>query len=51
VHRNCAAVAQQGVALVGKLALMGAGQVLQARAPHAMLALKTVHQMFRRPAG
>lgn len=51
VHKSCADVAQRGVALVGKLALMGAGHVLAARAPNVMLALKTAHQALSRRPG
>ena len=47
-HPHCANAVQSGVALAGKIALMGLGQVLQARAPHVMLALRAAHQAIHR---
>ena len=48
VHADCAAIAQQGVALFGKLALMASGMILKARAPDVMNALQLAHQTMQR---
>lgn len=51
VHPQCAAVAQHGVGLLGRLALKAGELVLAARAPGVAAALNTVRQVLHKQRG
>lgn len=46
-HPTCAQVAQSGVAVFGKLALLAGGKILEARAPRVALAFRGITKMVR----